>query len=106
MPQYAAPAPHTPPPYSYAPGPWGYGTPVPPDLISTGSYIGMFLIGMIPIVGLIYLIVQAAGNQWRPNRRNFARGMLAAEAIVIGALYAFLILSIIFMRMNGSYYYY
>ena len=103
-PHYAANAPQTPPPYPYAPGSWNYGAPVQPDFISTGSYIGMFLIGMIPLVGLIYLIIQAAGNQWRPNRRNFARGFLAAQVIVIVGLYALLILSLLFMRTGGYNY--
>lgn len=100
------PAPQMPPPYPYyAPGPWGYGAPQQPELISTGGYLGMFLIGMIPLAGLIYLIVQAAGNQWRPNRRNFARGFLAARAIAIAAVYALVLFAGIFMRVAGYYYY-
>lgn len=105
-PQYAPPVPQMPPPYPYyAPGPWGYGAPQQPELISTGGYLGMFLIGMIPLAGLIYLIVQAAGNQWRPNRRNFARGFLAARAIAIAAVYALVLFAGIFMRVAGYYYY-
>lgn len=99
-PQYAAPG----GPYPYAPGSWGYGAPTQPDLVSTGSYLGMFLLGCIPLAGLIYLIVQAAGNQWRPNRRNFARGLLAARAILLGAAYVLLLLVGVWGSMNGFYY--
>ncbi len=101
----SAPPAQTPPPYPYAPGSWGYGMPVPPELISTGGYLGMFLISMIPIVGLIYLIIQAAGNPWRPNRRNFARGLLAAQAIAIAVVYGLVILVGILIGMTGYYYY-
>lgn len=109
IPRYAAPVPpqYAPgpgmPPY-YPPVPWGYAMPEQPDLIPMSGYLAMALIGMIPLVGLVYLIVQAAGNQWRPNRRNFARGFLAARAILWAVFYLAVFLAGVFAMASGYYY--
>ncbi len=116
VPRYASPAPPVPPTaplphYALGPGvppyppAWGCGMPEPPEFVPTSSFLGMSLIGMIPLVGLIYLIVQAAGNRWRPNRRNFARGFLAARVIFCAAVYLMVFLLGV-LAMAGGYYYY
>lgn len=68
-------------PIYYVPGPQGYGQPEPPEQISMGSYLGMSLLGMVPVLGLVFLLVWALDSPGRPNRRNFARGFLAARVI-------------------------
>lgn len=109
IPRYAAPVPpqYAPgpgmPPY-YPPVPWGYAMPEQPELIPMSGYLAMVLIGMIPLVGLVYLIVQAAGNQWRPNRRNFARGFLAARAILWAVFYLAVFLIGVSAMARGYYY--
>lgn len=81
------PGPGVPPPaYAqrpayYTPGMQSYGQPELPEPISMGSYLGMSLLGMVPVIGLVFLLVWALDSPGRPNRRNFARGFLAARVI-------------------------
>ena len=65
----------------YTPGMQSYGQPELPEPISMGSYLGMSLWGMVPVIGLVFLLVWALDSPGRPNRRNFARGFLAARVI-------------------------
>ena len=77
-PRQAAPAPatvqgiETPPPAGsrYAP-------------MSTGGFIGIFLLMLIPIVNLILLIVWACGGCRKVNQTNLARAMLVLMLIGI-----------------------
>ena len=81
------PGPGVPPPaYAqrpayYTPGMQSYGQPELPEPISMGSYLGMSLLGMVPVIGLVFLLVWALDSPGRPNRRNFARGFLAARGL-------------------------
>ena len=52
--------------------------------ISTGSYIGIFFLLMIPIVNIICLIVWACGGCNKKNKTNLSRAMLVW--MLIGAL--------------------
>lgn len=52
--------------------------------ITTGSYIGIFLLLMIPIVNLICLLVWACGGCARRNKTNLARALLVW--MLIGAV--------------------
>lgn len=56
--------------------------------ISTGSYIGMFFLLMIPIVNLICLIVWACGGSNRKNKVNLSRALLVwmLIGVVIGGI--------------------
>lgn len=58
QPQYAAPAPHLEEP------------------ISTGGYIGILLLMMIPLVNLVCLLVWACGGCKKENKKNLSRAML------------------------------
>lgn len=56
--------------------------------ISTGSYIGIFFLLMIPIVNLICLLVWACGGCARRNKTNLSRALLVWMLIgaVLGGL--------------------
>lgn len=56
--------------------------------ISTGSYIGIFFLLMIPIVNLICLIIWACGGCAKRNKTNLARALLVWMLIgaVLGGL--------------------
>lgn len=51
--------------------------------ISTGGFIGIFLLMLIPIVNLILLIVWACGGCRKVNQTNLARAMLVLMLIGI-----------------------
>ena len=72
-----------------------YGQPYPQpayteEPISTGSYMLMFLLLMIPIVNLLCLIVWACGGSNKKNKVNLSRAMLFRMLIgaVIGGIIA------------------
>ncbi|WP_294612641.1 zinc ribbon domain-containing protein [uncultured Bacteroides sp.] len=44
--------------------------------ISTGGYIGIMFLMMLPFINLILLIIWACGGCKKVNKRNFARAML------------------------------
>ena len=52
--------------------------------ISTGGYIGLFFLLMIPVVNLICLIVWACGGCAKKNKTNLSRAMLVW--MLIGAV--------------------
>ena len=66
------------------------------DLISTGGFVGILLLLMIPIVGLILMIVWACGGCKKQVKRNFARAMLILTAIM-------LVLGLVFTLAFRSY---
>ena len=57
--------------------------------ISTGSYIGIFLLLMIPLVNLVCLIVWACGGCAKRNKTNLSRALLVWILIgtVLGGLF-------------------
>ncbi len=61
-----------------------YQPPYMEEPISTGGYIGIFLLMMIPLVNLICLIVWACGGCKKVNKRNLSRAMLVLMLIGIG----------------------
>ena len=44
--------------------------------ITTGGYIGIMFLMLIPLINLILLIIWACGGCRKVNKRNFARAML------------------------------
>lgn len=56
--------------------------------ISTGGYIGIILLMMMPLINLILLIIWACGGCKKVNQRNFARAILVWMVIasVLGGL--------------------
>jgi hypothetical protein len=56
--------------------------------ISTGGYIGILLLLVVPLVNLICLLVWACGGCKKVNKRNLSRAMLVLMllGIVLGGL--------------------
>ena len=67
------------------------GTPFEP--VSTGSFVGILLLMLIPLVNVIFLIVWACGGCRKINQQNFAKGFLIVLVIgvVIGVILGILI---------------
>lgn len=91
QPQPQPPQPQYQQPYQQPP----YGQPYPQQAyteepISTGSYMLMFLLLMIPIVNLLCLIVWACGGSNKKNKVNLSRAMFFWMLIgaVIGGIIA------------------
>ena len=70
-PAYAAPA------YTPRPAPMMESQ----DNLSVGQYIGMMLLGLVPLVGLIFYIIWACRKKGNPNRRRFAAAALILKAV-------------------------
>lgn len=97
------PGSHTVPPYTAA------QTQVPPyppvypsymersqnEPLSIGQYIGMLLLSCIPLVGLIVMIIWAAGRNTNINRKHFAAAVLILKALsiifILGACIVFFV---------------
>jgi len=60
--------------------------------ISTGSYIGIFLLLMLPVVNLVCLLVWACGGCRKRGKANLARALLVW--MLIGAVIAGIVLLI------------
>lgn len=95
---YAA-QPYAAQPYAPAPDP----NALPPgskyEPITTGGFIGIMLLMMLPIVNLILLLVWACGGCRKVNKTNFARAMLIImliSAVLSGIIF------LIFGSMFGS----
>ena len=60
--------------------------------VSTGGYIGIMLLMLIPIINLILLIIWACGGCRKVNKRNFARALLVwlLIAAVLTTLFIFI----------------
>lgn len=94
QPVYAQPVPQPPMQQPMAQQPLYAPQPVAPaavyqeEPISTGSYIGIFFLLMIPIVNLICLLVWACGGCARRNKTNLSRALLVWMLIgaVLGGL--------------------
>ena len=57
--------------------------------ITTGGYIGIFLLMLLPLINLILLIIWACGGCQKVNKANFARAMLIM--MIIGSVLSLLI---------------
>lgn len=86
---------YTPPPAHQYNNPPHYAQPYQQPVyteepISTGSYVLMFLLLMIPVVNLICIIVWACGGSSKKNKVNLSRAMLIWMLIgaVIGGIVA------------------
>ena len=88
------------------PGMQSYGQPELPEPISMGSYLGMSLLGMVPVIGLVFLLVWALDSPGRPNRRNFARGFLAARVIAWAVFFVLTFVLFLIMAVASPAFYY
>jgi len=93
-------------PAYYTPGMQSYGQPELPEPISMGSYLGMSLLGMVPVIGLVFLLVWALDSPGRPNRRNFARGFLAARVIAWAVFFVLTFVLFLIMAVASPAFYY
>ena len=105
MQSYTPPPPPPPPPqYNHTPQyAQPYQQPVyTEEPISTGSYVLMFLLLMIPIVNMICIIVWACGGSAKKNKVNLSRAMLIWMLIgcIIGAI-IFLAGGMLFSSLGG-----
>ena len=71
-----------------------------------GSYLGMSLLGMVPVIGLVFLLVWALDSPGRPNRRNFARGFLAARVIAWAVFLVLTFVLFLIMAVASPAFYY
>ena len=67
------------------------------EVMSIGSYIGMFILSALPIVNLICWIVWLASPNTNKNKKNF----IWAQIIMIAISYAIVILSAIVITVSG-----
>ena len=79
QPAYQQPAPPAPPPIDPDRPPKGSKY----EPISTGGFIGIFLLLCIPIIGFILMIVWACGGCRKVTKRALARAMLIFTAITL-----------------------
>ena len=82
-PQQPQPQPYTQPQPQYAPV-------YTEEPISTGAYIGIFFLLMLPVINLILLIVWACGGCNKKNKTNLSRALLVwmLIGVLIGGIIA------------------
>ena len=66
----------------------------------------MSLLGMVPVIGLVFLLVWALDSPGRPNRRNFARGFLAARVIAWAVFLVLTFVLFLIMAVASPAFYY
>lgn len=73
-----------------------------PEIISTGAYVGLALLALIPVVGLVIYIVMACGVFKRINVRNYARAaiILWVVGLVLGIIFAIVFSAAISSLLN------
>ena len=84
-------APQQPQPQAAQPQPQPQYAPVyTEEPISTGAYIGIFFLLMLPVINLILLIVWACGGCNKKNKTNLSRALLVCMLIgtLIGGIIA------------------
>ena len=75
----------------------------PHGVISTRSWFGTALLMLVPGVNLVALILWACGKCKRIQRRNFARGVLLALAVLlVASMLIFSTLTLIVLRHGGD----
>ena len=106
-PVYAPPSPPQMGAPRYAPyrGPGGYHASEMPEYIGFGGYLGMSVAGLLPVIGYIFLLIWSFDSAPRPNRRNFARGLIVAKLIMDVVLFVGAFALAFFIGMLGYYYY-
>lgn len=99
QPVYAAPS-VQPPVYATPADP---NAPLPPgskyEPITTGGYIGIMLLMMLPLINFILLLVWACGGCRKVNKTNFARAMLV---VMLAGMVLSGIAFLIFGSISGS----
>ena len=75
-------------------------------VFAASVYLGMSLLGMVPVIGLVFLLVWALDSPGRPNRRNFARGFLAARVIAWAVFFVLTFVLFLIMAVASPAFYY
>lgn len=103
QPAYAAPVPPPPQPQPVYATPADPNAPLPPgskyEPITTGGYIGIMLLMMLPLINFILLLVWACGGCRKVNKTNFARAMLV---VMLAGMVLSGIAFLIFGSISGS----
>ena len=68
--------------------------------LGVGSYIGMFILSAIPVVGFICLLVWAFGGSVNLNKKNYARAILIMSLIAVAL---WVIIAIFGFTVGGSF---
>ena len=100
QPQKSVQPAYAPPPQPYYNQTAGYGSmQANREPLGVGSYIGMFFLSAIPMVGFIMLLVWAFGSSVNLNKKNYARAILLMSLIVVGI---WIVIFIIGIAVGGS----
>ena len=73
----------------------------PYELISTGGYMGIFLLFSIPVVGLIFMIVWACGGCKKLSKRYLSQAMLVFALLGVAFSVLAYIVVIFLMRVGA-----
>ena len=73
--------------------------------LGVGSYIGMFFLSAIPMVGFIMLLVWAFGGSVNLNKKNYARAILIMGLIGVAVWIVVLVIGLVVGRsiLKGLY---
>lgn len=66
--------------------------------ITTGGFVGIFLLLSVPVLNLILLIIWACGGCRKVNKRNFARAVLII--LLVGLIVAAVIVGVAFLVLG------
>ena len=72
------------------------------EVMTVWQYLLTFLIAAIPIVGIVVMFVWAFSQDINPNRRNLARSILIAAAVVVGLRLLLLMLGLVAGAVFGG----
>ena len=70
------------------------------DPVGVWGWIGVFVLGMLPLINLIMLIVWACGGTKKLSLRNYSRAALICSAIMI---VVFIILAVLALVLGASF---
>ena len=68
--------------------------------ITTGGYIGIFLLLMLPLINMICLIIWACGGCHKVSKRNMARAMLVW--MIIGTVLSGIIVLVVILFIGSE----
>ena len=71
------------------------------EVMSIGSYLGVFFISMIPVVNLICIIVWLASSNTNKNKKNYIIASIIFS-LIIGVIYGLLVFLLITLGVVSS----
>lgn len=82
-----------------------YAAQISAEPLSVLRYIGLLLLGLVPIVGFVVFIFMAAARNGNPNQRRFAGAMLILKTIGLLFLLGAAIVYIVYMTPLFFYFF-